>query len=56
MDRRLTFSLETGEWGLKGHDIKQVPGRLMGFKKPAMRGVCVCVRCMAGFFSHQVKI
>lgn len=31
MDRRLTFSLETGEWGLKGHDIKQVPGRLMGF-------------------------
>lgn len=30
MDNKLTFSSVTGDWGLKGYDIKQVPGPLMG--------------------------
>lgn len=31
MDNRLTYEKGNGEWGLKGHDIKQVPGELYGF-------------------------
>ena len=27
---RLTWEKENGEWGLKGYDIKQVPGKLYG--------------------------
>ena len=31
MGNRLTYEKGNGEWSLKGHDIKQVPGELYGF-------------------------